>query len=199
MHQRGFPLWHSRNESNQYPWGYGFNPWSCSVGQGSSVALSCGVGCRRNSDTPLLWLWCRPIAIAQIQPLAWELPYTMGAALQKQKNRKKESNKERVYSWRNRAVQCPEHQWRRTAHGKRRATQESHLKNFWNSKFNTVMSYKTERLLITINGFPPTTASQKIQWTKDPICSSKKQKKNIQRGTLKTCGKFYKFTKTKRF
>ena len=26
-----------------------------------------------------LWLWCRPVAIARIQPLAWELPHTVGA------------------------------------------------------------------------------------------------------------------------
>ena len=32
-----------------------------------------------------LWLWCRPGAIAPIQPLAWESPYATGAALKKQK------------------------------------------------------------------------------------------------------------------
>ena len=42
--------------------------------------MSCGVGCRRGSDLALLWLWRRPAAAAQIQPLAWELPYAMGAA-----------------------------------------------------------------------------------------------------------------------
>ena len=26
----------------------------------------------------LLWLWCRPAAVAAIWPLAWELPYAMG-------------------------------------------------------------------------------------------------------------------------
>ena len=34
-------------------------------------------------DPVLLWLRCRPAAAALIQPLAWELPYTMGAALKK--------------------------------------------------------------------------------------------------------------------
>ena len=29
----------------------------------------------------LLWLWCRPAAVAPIGPLAWEPPYAMGAAL----------------------------------------------------------------------------------------------------------------------
>ena len=33
------------------------------------------------SDLALLWLWCRLAAVAQIRPLAWELPYAMGAAL----------------------------------------------------------------------------------------------------------------------
>jgi len=32
----------------------------------SSVAVSCGVGCRHGSDPTLLWLWCRPVAIALI-------------------------------------------------------------------------------------------------------------------------------------
>ena len=31
-------------------------------------------------DLELLWLWCRPVAIAPIQPLAWELLLAMGAA-----------------------------------------------------------------------------------------------------------------------
>ena len=29
----------------------------------------------------LLWLWCTLAAAAPIQPLAWKLPYTAGAAL----------------------------------------------------------------------------------------------------------------------
>ena len=54
------------------------------------VAVSCGAGHRRNSDLVWLWLWlwCRPAAIAPIQPLAWEPPYAMGAALQKLKLKK---------------------------------------------------------------------------------------------------------------
>jgi len=34
-------------------------------------------------------LWCRLAAIALIQPLAWELPYAMGAALKKRPKKKK--------------------------------------------------------------------------------------------------------------
>ena len=43
--------------------------------------MSYGVGHRLSSDLALLWLWHRPAAVAQIGPLAWELPHAMGAAL----------------------------------------------------------------------------------------------------------------------
>ena len=33
----------------------------------------------------LLWLWYRLAAVALIQPLAWEPPYVMGAALKKER------------------------------------------------------------------------------------------------------------------
>ena len=36
-------------------------------------------------DPALLWLWCRPAAIAQIRPLAWEIPCATGVALKKKK------------------------------------------------------------------------------------------------------------------
>ena len=45
--------------------------------------MSCGVGHRRGSDPVLLWLWWRLEAIALIQPVAWEPPYAVGAALEK--------------------------------------------------------------------------------------------------------------------
>ena len=47
--------------------------------------MSAGVGCRRGLDPALLWLWCRPVAIAAIRPLAWEPPYAAGVALEKAK------------------------------------------------------------------------------------------------------------------
>ena len=49
--------------------------------------MSCGVGRRFGLDPMLLllWLWRRPAAIAPIQPLAWELPYAVGAALKSKK------------------------------------------------------------------------------------------------------------------
>ena len=51
--------------------------------------MSCGAGCRCGSDPALLWLWCRPAATAPIGPLAGELPYAAGAALEKAKSRRK--------------------------------------------------------------------------------------------------------------
>ena len=43
--------------------------------------MSCGVGRRRGSAPLLLGKWRRPAAVAPIRPLAWELPYAVGAAL----------------------------------------------------------------------------------------------------------------------
>ena len=48
--------------------------------------MSCGVDRRLGSDLALLGLWCRLAAVAMIQPLAWEPPYAVGAALKKKKN-----------------------------------------------------------------------------------------------------------------
>ena len=39
-------------------------------------------------DLALLWLWCRLAGEAPIWPLAWEFPYTLGAALKKVKKKK---------------------------------------------------------------------------------------------------------------
>ena len=67
--------------------------WPHSVGQGSGIAMSCGVGCRHSLDPMLLWLWCRPAAAVPIQPLAWELPNAPGAALNsKSKTKQKTHN-----------------------------------------------------------------------------------------------------------
>ena len=51
--------------------------------------MSCGVGCRRDSDPMLLWLWCGSelAIIALIRPLAWEPPYAMDATLKKTKKK----------------------------------------------------------------------------------------------------------------
>ena len=49
--------------------------------------MSRGVGHRLGLDLALPWLWCRPAATALIQPLAWEPPYAMEAALKKPKEK----------------------------------------------------------------------------------------------------------------
>ena len=75
----------------------GLIPELASVGQGSSTAMSCGVGHRHSSDPMLLWLWHRPAAIAPSWPLAWKPPYAMGVAL-KRKKKKKRKKKELLWT-----------------------------------------------------------------------------------------------------
>ena len=87
------------NESNEEPWGCGFDAWLRSVGSGSNVAMSCGVGRRCGSDPALLQLWHRPAATAPIRPLAWEPPYVAGAAPEKAKNKQTNKNKKRLQNW----------------------------------------------------------------------------------------------------
>ena len=53
--------------------------------------MSCGVGSRCGLDPGLLWLWHRSVAIAQVQPLAWELSYATGVGLKRPKRKKKSS------------------------------------------------------------------------------------------------------------
>ena len=38
----------------------------------------------------LLWLWCRLVAAAATQPLAWELAYAAGVAVKSKKKKEKE-------------------------------------------------------------------------------------------------------------
>ena len=86
---QGVPIvaqWKTNLTSN--PEDAGLIPWPYSVGKWSSIAMSCGVGHRHGSDPALLWLWCGPAAIALPWPLAWELPYTGGVALKRQKQNK---------------------------------------------------------------------------------------------------------------
>ena len=88
-----FPSLRSRNESDWYPWVCRFDPQPHSVGWGSGIVVSCYVGRRRGLDPKLLWLWHRLTAVALIRPLAWELPYAMVVALEKQKKKKKKKKK----------------------------------------------------------------------------------------------------------
>ena len=61
--------------------------------KGSGVAMSCGVCHGHSSDLALLWLWQRLAAASLIGPLAWEVPYAAGAALKRQKKKKRLTHK----------------------------------------------------------------------------------------------------------
>ena len=41
-------------------------------------------------DLALLWLWCRPVTVAAIRPLACELPYAAGVVLKSKRKRERE-------------------------------------------------------------------------------------------------------------
>ena len=69
-----------------------FDPWPCSVGWGSSIAVHCGVGHRCGSDPKLLW----PEATAPIGPLAWEPPYSPVATPNRPKKKKKKKKREKL-------------------------------------------------------------------------------------------------------
>ena len=61
-----------------------------------AVGLHYSPHTRRHGLDPL-WLWCRPVAVAPIQPLAWEPPCAMVAALKKKKQSSSISFKLFVY------------------------------------------------------------------------------------------------------
>ena len=61
----------------------------------TGIAMSCGIGYRLSLDPMLLWLWCRPAAVALIRPLAWALPYATDVAL---KNNNSNKNKNMLHS-----------------------------------------------------------------------------------------------------
>ena len=47
----------------------------------------------------LLWLWQSPEATARIQPLAWEPPYAVGAALEMAKRPKEKEKRKKKKKW----------------------------------------------------------------------------------------------------
>ena len=54
------------------------------------------MGCRLGLDLALLWLRCRPGTTAANQPLAWGLPYAVGAPLKDNLKKKKERRDRKV-------------------------------------------------------------------------------------------------------
>ena len=46
----------------------------------------------------LLWLWCRPAAVAPIRPITWEPLYATGAALKRKKKKDRKRKKGRSYT-----------------------------------------------------------------------------------------------------
>ena len=54
----------------------------------SGLRIQCCLGHRCGSDPALLWPWHRLVATALIGLLAWEPPYAMGVALQREKDKK---------------------------------------------------------------------------------------------------------------
>ena len=55
--------------------------------------MSFGVGYRHGSGLMLLWLWLWLAAVALIQPLAWDPPCAVGAALKRNEKKEKEKKK----------------------------------------------------------------------------------------------------------
>ena len=56
------------------------------------------LGHRRGWDLALLWLWCRPAAVAPIRPLAREPPYAAGEALKRQRTKKERSWRKKEFA-----------------------------------------------------------------------------------------------------
>ena len=57
-----------------------------------SIAVSCGIGGRHDSDPVLLWLWCTPAATAPIRPLAWNLHMPQVQPWKRQKDKTNKQN-----------------------------------------------------------------------------------------------------------
>ena len=61
--------------------------WSTNPTRNHEVVGSVPALAQWVKDPALLWLWCRPVATAPIQLLAWEPPYAAGAAQEIAKNK----------------------------------------------------------------------------------------------------------------
>ena len=79
-----FPSWCRGNPTRNHEV-VGLTPGLAQWVQDLGVAGDCGIGRRHGLDLALLWLWCRPAAVALNQPLAWEPPYASGETLKRKK------------------------------------------------------------------------------------------------------------------
>ena len=66
------------------------------MGRGSHIAVGCSVGGRHGLHPILPWLWHRPVAVALIRPLAWELAYTSSVVLKSKKKKKQKKKKQKA-------------------------------------------------------------------------------------------------------
>ena len=72
-----------------------FSPWPPSEGQGSSIAVSYGVGHELSLDHVALWRWCRPSAVALIGPPSLGTSICFRCGPKKQKNKRIEKKKKK--------------------------------------------------------------------------------------------------------
>ena len=59
--------------------------------------MSCGVDQSHGSNPALLWLWRMLVAVAPIQPLAWEPPYATTMVLKSKKKKGRKKKEKAVY------------------------------------------------------------------------------------------------------
>ena len=116
--------------------------------------MSCGVGCGHGSDSALLRLWRRLVAMALIGPLAWDSPYAVGAALEKAKRQKQTNknphipNKEYLEKFYNSVV-------RRTSNLKNRPKQEASFMADGIVKWNNYFGKQEWQFLKMLNTHVP--------------------------------------------
>ena len=142
------------NESNQEPRGCGFDPWPHSVGQGSGLAMSCGVGHRRSSNPALLWLWAQAGSYSSDQTPSLGTYICRGSSPRKGKKKKK----------------------------KRPQTQEGKPKIRNNSKYrrkSTLLKYKNQALIQPLAWKSPYASGSSLERAK-----RQKQTKEIHIATI---------------
>ena len=80
-------LTNNREDGNLIP---GPNQWV----KGSGIVVSCGVGLRCSLDLALLWLWCRPETVVQLDPKPGNFHMLQVQPLKKKKKKTQNQNKQ---------------------------------------------------------------------------------------------------------